>query len=371
VPGSQVARSEPKASEGQQMVSDPSFRACAVIPTYDNPATVRSVVEKVRAHLPDIVVVDDGSGPAGRAACDALASSGLARVEHRAQNGGKGAAVKTGFAAAQRLGATHVLQVDADGQHDLGDIPRFLAEARAHPDALILGRPVFDATQPRSRAFARQLSIFWVNVETGSPRDCRPAVRVSRLPARAPRSLRARAATTWSSIWSCRCAWSGRASRCGTCPRACATCPRTRAASRISTWCGTPRGSRGCTSGWRRSRRARPRPPARREAVSLGCALSSGPCRLRPPHLRATTCSPFSAPPCRRSSGSTPTRSSPPAHLIDDLDLDSIDLVDLAVSLEQDRGIKLDEEDLKSVRTVGDAVDAVRAALARSAAGGR
>jgi acyl carrier protein len=59
------------------------------------------------------------------------------------------------------------------------------------------------------------------------------------------------------------------------------------------------------------------------------------------------------------------------ASLIDDLDLDSIDLVDLAVSLEEERGIKLDEEDLKSVRTVADAVDAVRAAFARSAAGGR
>ena len=61
----------------------------------------------------------------------------------------------------------------------------------------------------------------------------------------------------------------------------------------------------------------------------------------------------------------------PSAHLIDDLDLDSIDLVDLAVSLEQERGIKLDEEELKSVRTVGDAVGAIRAALARGAAGGR
>ena len=59
------------------------------------------------------------------------------------------------------------------------------------------------------------------------------------------------------------------------------------------------------------------------------------------------------------------------AHLIDDLDLDSIDLVDLAVSLEEDRGIKLDEDDLKSVRTVGDAVNAVRAAFARSTSGGR
>ena len=59
------------------------------------------------------------------------------------------------------------------------------------------------------------------------------------------------------------------------------------------------------------------------------------------------------------------------AHLIDDLDLDSIDLVDLAVSLEEARGIKLDEDELKSVRTVGDAANAVRAALARGAASGR
>ena len=69
--------------------------------------------------------------------------------------------------------------------------------------------------------------------------------------------------------------------------------------------------------------------------------------------------------------GIEPTSIEPAAHLIDDLDLDSIDLVDLAVSLEQERGIKLDEDDLKSVRTVSDAVDAIRAALARSAAGGQ
>ena len=59
------------------------------------------------------------------------------------------------------------------------------------------------------------------------------------------------------------------------------------------------------------------------------------------------------------------------ADLIEDLDLDSIDLVDLAVSLEEERGIKLDEEDLKSVRTVADAVNAMQAAFARSAAGRR
>jgi len=69
--------------------------------------------------------------------------------------------------------------------------------------------------------------------------------------------------------------------------------------------------------------------------------------------------------------GLPPQRIEPSAHLIDDLDLDSIDLVDLAVSLEEQSGIKLDEEELKSVRTVADAVSVVHAAFARRSAGGR
>jgi glycosyltransferase involved in cell wall biosynthesis len=146
-----------------------SFRPCVLIPTYDNPATVRGVVEAARAHLSDVVLVDDGSGAEGRAVCDAIARDGLAHLERRAHNGGKGAAVKTGFAAARRLGFSHAVQIDADGQHDASDIARFVAEARAHPDALILGRPIFDETQPRARALARKLSVFWARVETGGP----------------------------------------------------------------------------------------------------------------------------------------------------------------------------------------------------------
>lgn len=144
-----------------------TFRPCVLVPTYDNPATIRSVVLRARERLPEVVVVDDGSGPEGRAACEALRAEGLAHVVHRERNGGKGAAVKTGFAEAFRLGYTHALQVDADGQHDLGDVPRFLEVARENPDALVLGAPRFDASAPRARQIGRQITIFWVNFETG------------------------------------------------------------------------------------------------------------------------------------------------------------------------------------------------------------
>ena len=143
------------------------FRPCILIPTYNNPATLRGVVERARADCPDIVVIDDHSADEGRRAVAALTAEGLAQGRRLPENRGKGGAVKAGFEFARELGFTHALQVDADGQHCFEDIPRFLAAARAHPEALVLGAPVFDETAPKSRLRGRQISIFWTTLETG------------------------------------------------------------------------------------------------------------------------------------------------------------------------------------------------------------
>jgi polyprenyl-phospho-N-acetylgalactosaminyl synthase len=143
-----------------------AFRPCALVPTYDNPRTIGEVVARIREHMSDVVVVDDGSGPPGRAAVEALGRRGLAHVVHRDRNGGKGAAVKAGFRHARSLGYTHALQIDADGQHVIDDIPRFLEAAREQPEALLLGAPVFDASAPASRRVGRKITQFWTNVET-------------------------------------------------------------------------------------------------------------------------------------------------------------------------------------------------------------
>ncbi len=142
-------------------------RVCALVPTFDNPRTLEGVVREICKHLQDVVVIDDGSGEPARRVAEGLARDGLAAVVHRATNGGKGAAVKTGFVEARRLGFTHALQIDADGQHCIDDVPRFLRACRERPDALILGAPVFDETQPLGRRIGRRISCFWVNVETG------------------------------------------------------------------------------------------------------------------------------------------------------------------------------------------------------------
>lgn len=142
------------------------FRPCAVIPTFDNPATIGGVVERIREWLDDVIVVDDGSRlPVQRVLEHVVSPSGL-HVHRRERRGGKGAAVKDGLRIAHALGFSHALQVDADGQHELDDVPRFLEAARSQPYALILGAPQFDPSAPRARVMGRQISCFWTLVET-------------------------------------------------------------------------------------------------------------------------------------------------------------------------------------------------------------
>lgn len=148
----------------------PAFRPCILIPTYDNPDTIRDVVRSVRTLCEDVVVVDDASGPANQREVEKLGEEGLALVTRRAKNGGKGAAVKTGFLFAREHGFTHAIQVDADGQHALPDIAKFLELAEARPEAAILGQPIFDETAPTHRMILRRVTIFWTRREVGDDR---------------------------------------------------------------------------------------------------------------------------------------------------------------------------------------------------------
>lgn len=142
------------------------FRPCIVIPTYDNPATIDRVARAAAAFWPEVVVVDDGSGPEAAQRIDGLVREGVVKLYRRARNGGKGAAVKDGLRFARSLGYSHALQVDADGQHALDDIPRFLEAARRDPERLVLGQPKFDASVPKARLYGRRISVFWAAIET-------------------------------------------------------------------------------------------------------------------------------------------------------------------------------------------------------------
>jgi glycosyltransferase involved in cell wall biosynthesis len=143
---------------------------CIVIPIYNHHATIAGVLDQVAQCRLPCIVVDDGSDLATSHVLEEQHNSRpWVEVLHRPWRGGKGEAVKTGLWRAQALGFSHVLQLDADGQHDARDIPHLLAEAQADPQALVLGAPVFGADAPLARRLGRSISRFWVWIETLSP----------------------------------------------------------------------------------------------------------------------------------------------------------------------------------------------------------
>jgi glycosyltransferase involved in cell wall biosynthesis len=142
------------------------FRICGLVPLFNNGDTVAGVVAALRVHVPTVIVVDDGStdgGPSHLATHPDL--RGLILVLHD-RNRGKGAAVQTGVVRARALGFTHVLQMDADAQHDAADIPTFLAASHADPRAVLAGERIFDENAPGSSRFGRKFGMFWYDLET-------------------------------------------------------------------------------------------------------------------------------------------------------------------------------------------------------------
>ena len=144
-----------------------AFRPCIVVPIYDHGSTIRALVAALSPHGLPIYIVDDGSHAPTRAELARVARDfPLVRLHRLPQNGGKGAAMKHALRWARAEGMSHALQIDADGQHDVRDVPRFLAHGQGLPEALIVGNPVFDASAPKARLYGRKLTNFWVCVET-------------------------------------------------------------------------------------------------------------------------------------------------------------------------------------------------------------
>lgn len=144
------------------------LKFCVVIPVYDHEHAITPVVTAILMQGLSCILVDDGSSGACAQVLDELVASAPSQVTliRHSKNLGKGAAVLTGFSFAASAGYTHVVQIDADGQHCVADIPQFLALARQHPDAVIAGYPVYDESVPAVRLYGRYLTHVWVWINT-------------------------------------------------------------------------------------------------------------------------------------------------------------------------------------------------------------
>jgi predicted LPLAT superfamily acyltransferase len=144
-----------------------TFAPCVVIPCYNHGAMMARVLTRLQPFNLPCIVVDDGSDEATHRELMQLAAQApdltLIRLP---ENAGKGVAVIRGLQAAADAGFTHAVQVDADGQHAIEDIPALLALAQENPTALISGQPVYDDSIPRSRLYGRWVTHIWVWIET-------------------------------------------------------------------------------------------------------------------------------------------------------------------------------------------------------------
>ncbi|HEV7298890.1 MAG TPA: DUF2062 domain-containing protein [Tepidisphaeraceae bacterium] len=150
-------------------------RLAVVAPTYNNARWLGDVLSQLDATGLDVIAVDDGCTDGSeqiivdwqqRSATDPPQRRHVVR---HASNRGKAQAMQSGFAEARRLGFTHALTIDTDGQHCATDVLPLAALARQHPEAMVIGARSIDVEgYPRGSRVGRAISNFLVYVESGA-----------------------------------------------------------------------------------------------------------------------------------------------------------------------------------------------------------
>jgi len=142
------------------------MKIVAVIPAYNEAATIREVAEGTLRFLTDVIVVNDGSTDATAAALEGLAVT----VVTNPSNLGKGASLWRGFALALAEGADAVITLDGDAQHRPEDIPRLVAAAGEQPGRIIIGARLWEKEKvPPLRYLGNRFANFWVAWAAGFP----------------------------------------------------------------------------------------------------------------------------------------------------------------------------------------------------------
>lgn len=135
-----------------------------VIPVFNHAKTLRDVAERALEIQDTVMVIDDGSTDGG---IDTLEGLDIHILQHPL-NRGKGAAILTAAEASRCLGMTHIVTIDADGQHNPVDFRKFVPLAIEYPNAVIVGKRNFQAIKvPGLTRFGRHFSNFWLRIQTG------------------------------------------------------------------------------------------------------------------------------------------------------------------------------------------------------------
>lgn len=141
------------------------LKACVIIPTYNNAATLAAVIKDVAQYSSHIIVVNDGSTDN---TVDIVKQFPAVQFISYTENIGKGWALRTAFSYAMDTGYKYAITIDSDGQHFAKDLPAFINKIEEEPNAIIIGaRNMDQASVPGGSSFGNKFSNFWFKAETG------------------------------------------------------------------------------------------------------------------------------------------------------------------------------------------------------------
>ncbi len=140
-----------------------------MIPVYRHGKACAQVVDNILQYNIPIILVDDGNAEETKAYLRQIKENHPAvEIVTLPKNSGKGAAFKQGVIFAHEKGYTHLLQLDADGQHDSSKIPLFIEKSKVSQDKMICGYPEYDETAPGHRKNAHAFANTWCAIVTWS-----------------------------------------------------------------------------------------------------------------------------------------------------------------------------------------------------------
>ncbi|MBW3003620.1 glycosyltransferase family 2 protein [Candidatus Woesearchaeota archaeon] len=141
------------------------MKTAAIIPAYNEEKNIADVILKTKGCVDEIIVVDDGS----RDSTFMMAKQAGANIVLRHMvNMGKGLAMNTGMEAAYKIGADVVVFIDADGQHDPGDISRLVNKLKDENYDLVTGVRRFNKNMPIIFRFGNQFLVAAFNFLFGT-----------------------------------------------------------------------------------------------------------------------------------------------------------------------------------------------------------
>ena len=141
------------------------LKVCVLIPTYNNSATLASVINGVLQYTSHVIVINDGSTDN---TSEILKDFTSIYIGSYTPNRGKGIALITGIRKAAELGYNYAITIDSDGQHYPEDLLKFLEKIKDEPGSLIVGaRNLQQENMPGKNTFANRFSNFWFWAETG------------------------------------------------------------------------------------------------------------------------------------------------------------------------------------------------------------